>query len=326
MRSTFVWLPPSIAGRVCYGSFSPASRLRICRVLGAINTSELDAIESALLTYQWGSSLLFCWGTTVEKRLWRARTLSGFSQLQLDAGTSNTRPLISMDEHGRANLSVANVTTSATGLGISVDFRRGLTTDPTPARELAKELAVSTTRVRDLEQQQAYVAAPDDGDYVGVSELADAARGGGGGDHERLTSRLKFRREWLPRHGLAAGECRVIQVLGGSMEPTLFDGCSILVNPASRRRTAGRIFVVRTEDGLVLKRAGKDRTGVWQLLSDNPKKQACPTVLWPDEAPVIGEVRRVRRAASGPLRRQRHLGPSLLLNTVVARTRDSLFL
>ena len=121
----------------------------------------------------------------------------------------------------------------------------------------------------------------------------DGAAGGGGAvvDHERITGRVKFRRQWLARHGLPAGECRVIQVLGESMEPTLVDGCSILVNQASRRRRVGRIFVVRTDDGLVVKRAGKDRAGAWQLLSDNSNKQAWPTVPWPDDAPVIGEVK-----------------------------------
>ena len=211
--------------------------------------------------------------------------------MQLAAGTSNTRPLISMVESGRANLSVANLTAAAKALGVSVDFLCGLTTDPSPARQLVKELADSATRVRDLEEQQAYVAPADHGDYVGVSELAGAAGGGAVVDHERITGRVKFRREWLARHCLAAGECRVIQVLGESMEPTLVDRSSILVNQASRRRRVGRIFVVRTDDGLVVKRAAKDRVGAWQLVSDNPNKQAWPTVAWPPDAPVIGEVK-----------------------------------
>ena len=74
------------------------------------------------------------------------------------------------------------------------------------------------------------------------------------------------------------------------MEPTRVDGCSILVNHASRRRRVGRIFVVRTEDGLIVKRAGRDRAGAWQLVSDNPNKKAWPTVPWPVDAPVIGKV------------------------------------
>ena len=126
---------------------------------------------------------------------------------------------------------------------------------------------------------------------MGVCELPGAAGGGAVVEQERVTGRVKFRRRWLARHGLAAGECRVIQVLGESMEPTLVDGCSILVNQAGQRRRVGRIFVVRTEDGLVVKRAGKDRAGAWQLVSDNPNKRAWPTVRWPADAPVIGEVR-----------------------------------
>ena len=39
------------------------------------------------------------------------------------------------------------------------------------------------------------------------------------------------------------------------------------------------------------KRAGKDRTGLWQLVSDNPNKRAWPTLPWPADAPVIGEVK-----------------------------------
>ncbi len=217
--------------------------------------------------------------------------MRGLSQLQLAAGTKATPPLISMVEHGRANLSVANLSAAAKALRVSVDFLCGLTTDPTPARQLAKDLAASGTRVRDLEEQQTYVGAADDSDYVGVSELAGAAGGGAVVEHERITGRVKFRRAWLARHGLAAGECRVIQVLGESMEPTLIDGCSILVNQSSRRRRVGRIFVVRTDDGLVVKRAGKDRADAWQLVSDNPNKHAWPTVAWPADAPVIGEVK-----------------------------------
>lgn len=89
-------------------------------------------------------------------------------------------------------------------------------------------------------------SAADDGDYVGVSQLAGAARGRAAVDHERIIGRVKFRREWLARHGLPAGECRVIQVLRDSIEPTLVDGCSILVNQPRRRRRVGRIFLVRT--------------------------------------------------------------------------------
>ena len=43
--------------------------------------------------------------------------------------------------------------------------------------------------------------------------------------------------------------------------------------------------------GLIVKRAGKSRAGNWQLVSDNPDKQEWPTLRWPNDADVIGEVK-----------------------------------
>ena len=75
------------------------------------------------------------------------------------------------------------------------------------------------------------------------------------------------------------------------MEPTLVDGCSILVNHVSRRRRVGRIFVVRTDDGLIVKRASREAPGAWQLVSDNPDKHVWPNRPWPTDAVIVGEVK-----------------------------------
>ncbi len=227
----------------------------------------------------------------VARRLRKVRTDRGLSQLQLATRLGNTRHLISQVEHGRCGLTMPKLSATAQTLGVSVDYLFGLTDEQTPAHELAHELTAATARVRDLEDQQAHAGITDDGDFVGVSEFATAAGSGAVVDDERIVGRLKFRRDWLDRHGLDARQCRVIQVMGESMEPTLVDGCSILVNFARQRRRAGRIYVVRTEDGLIVKRAGKDRTGAWQFVSDNPNKQTWPTRPWPHDAPMIGEVK-----------------------------------
>ena len=47
---------------------------------------------------------------------------------------------------------------------------------------------------------------------------------------------------------------------------------SILVNHARRHLPLGHIYVVHTEDGFVVQRAGRDPSVVWQLISDNPDK------------------------------------------------------
>ncbi len=231
----------------------------------------------------------------VGTRLRKARELRGISQLQLATRLDSSRHMISMVEHGRSGLSPGNLSSAAQTLGVSTDYLFGLADDPTPAHDLARHLEAAAGCIRDLEDREARAGSRDDGDHVAVCELAAAAGGGAVVDDERIAGHLKFRREWLDRHGLAADECRVVRVLGRSMEPTLIDGCSVLVDRASRRRRTDRIYVVRTDDGLVVKRAGWDGASGWRLVSDNPDKQTWPTLRWPDGAPALGEVRWVGR-------------------------------
>ena len=229
----------------------------------------------------------YCEVSIIGQRLRSARALRAFTQQQLAARTLHTREAISMVERGKSGWSHDKIAAAARALDVSTDYLHGLTDDPRPAKQLLRALHAA----QGVEDPAAPAAAVDDGDYVGVSELASAAGDGAVVDHERIVGRIKFRRAWLARHGLVARNCRVIQVSGESMEPTLVDGCSILVNHASRRRHVGHIFVVRTDDGLVVKRAGRDEGGVWQLVSDNPNKHVWPTRLWPPGAVVIGEVK-----------------------------------
>ena len=125
---------------------------------------------------------------------------------------------------------------------------------------------------------------------VEVVEVAAAAGGGAEVYDETVVGRLWFRDDWLDRHAIDSTQCNVISVRGNSMEPTLPNGCSILVDRSQgrRRRRVGRIFVLRTEDGLVVKRAGKDAEGNWRIESEHP---AWPPVLWSDTTEIIGEVR-----------------------------------
>ena len=223
------------------------------------------------------------------ERLRAARQLRGISQGQLAAKTTTTREAISMVEHGKSGLSFARMAAAARALDVSTDYLYGLTETPTPADRLAHDLAVADPRYA-VDDSHALADPGGDGDYIGVSELSSAAGSGAVVDDERVTGRLKFRQAWLARHGLVARYCRVIHVLGESMEPTLVDGCVILVNRAGRQRRVGRVYVVRTEDGLVVKRAGKDPAGAWQLVSDNPDKRTWPSRPWPPDAEIVGEV------------------------------------
>ena len=224
----------------------------------------------------------------IGQRLRSARSLRGVTQHQLAAKVATSRVAISMVEQGYSRFSVDKLGAAARALDVSSDYLHGLTDDPRPADQLVRALDAAGQGLND---PHARAAAFDDGDYVGVSELASAAGDGAVVDQERVTGRIKFRRAWLTRHGLVARHCRVIQVCGESMEPTLVDGCSILVNHVSRRRRVGRIFVVRTDDGLIVKRASREASGAWQLVSDNPDKHVWPNRPWPTDAVIVGEVK-----------------------------------
>ena len=127
---------------------------------------------------------------------------------------------------------------------------------------------------------------PQGAEPVEVDELAATAGGGAGVSNEKVVDRLWFRRDWLAERGLDSSQCAVIRVNGESMEPLLYEGASILVDRKRRRRIENRIFAVRTDDGLIVKRAGRDGVGKWQLLSQHPSWSPAP---WPADAETIGQ-------------------------------------
>lgn len=126
---------------------------------------------------------------------------------------------------------------------------------------------------------------------VEVRELAAAAGGGAIDLDETVRSYVAFRRNWLDRITDDPTRCTVISVTGDSMEPTLPDGCSILVDFGQHTLKEGRIYVVRLDEGLVVKRSVRVRER-WQLRSDN---QAYPDRPWAEDAAIIGEVKWVGR-------------------------------
>ena len=123
---------------------------------------------------------------------------------------------------------------------------------------------------------------------VRLSEVASAAGVGAEVYDETPIGLLWFRNDWLLSHSIDPEQSNIISVRGASMEPTLPDGCSILVDRKRREPHQGRIYVMRTEEGLVVKRLGLDEEGRWEIRSDSPDWRAMPMSPGTE---VIGEVR-----------------------------------
>ena len=220
------------------------------------------------------------------ERLAASRQRAGLRQVELAValGDRYSQSMISMVETGQRELRADGVMLAARELDVSTDYLYGLTDNPAPAATLA-------AKVSELGDASAVTTDEEDGHSVDVMELDTAAGAGAVVDFERVKDRIRFRQSWLRKHGLVARQCKVIGVKGTSMEPTLTDGCSILIDLNRRSRLVGHIYVARTDDGLIVKRAGKNRAGNWQLVSDNPDKKEWPTLRWRDNAEVIGEVK-----------------------------------
>jgi hypothetical protein len=109
--------------------------------------------------------------------------------------------------------------------------------------------------------QRKVVARPDlvqrAEDYVLIPRLEIGASAGSGtiADDESPLAALAFQSNWV--RSVASGRpeaLSVISVTGDSMLPTLADGDQILVDTADRDRLRDGIYVLRTDDALLVKR------------------------------------------------------------------------
>ena len=167
-------------------------------------------------------------------------------------------------------------------------------------RAVAAELGVTAGSLLDPpptplggggEDEQPSLAALHPG-YRPIRLVTGGTVGGGAAgdaDHAHVAGYVPFRDDWLRKHRLNPGHCSVIEVAGQSMEPTVQHRAVVLVDHQRTLRRHDRLFAVGSEEGDVVKRAWRTREG-WQLMSDNPDKDRFPTVPWPGDSIVRGQV------------------------------------
>ena len=224
-------------------------------------------------------------------RLREARTLRGMSQSELARQIGGSPNQMSMVESGQSGMSTRTLRAAASALNVSADFLLGLIEVPASTRDLVHSVQEKQATILDM-QSGSREFQPSD--YVTYIELMDIRTGAGPGAivyGEGVKAMIEFPEKWLRDRGLKASECRVISVVGESMEPTLADGSQILIDMRSHERRHGRIYVIESDNELVVKRMVRDPETGYLLASDNPDKRAFPTEPWPRGARVIGEVK-----------------------------------
>ena len=130
-----------------------------------------------------------------------------------------------------------------------------------------------------------------DEDYESVRryESEDVRLAAGTGtfaDQEPVAGEVKFRKSWLRDHHLRAKDLFMVDVLGDSMDPTIFDRDAALVDESRRSPLSGKIYALRAADGLLVKRLRK-RDHRWWADSDNEEYEPQPL---DDRARIMGRV------------------------------------
>jgi putative c repressor len=113
-------------------------------------------------------------------------------------------------------------------------------------------------------------ASNDDYYYIPAYEIEASA--GHGAFTEGATTpakHLAFRKDWIHDRRLAPTSLSAIFTRGDSMEPTIPDGATILVDGSRIEPLDGKIYVIRIDDRLWVKRVQWILGGGLRLISDN---------------------------------------------------------
>lgn len=100
---------------------------------------------------------------------------------------------------------------------------------------------------------------------------------------------LAFRKSWIQKNGYDAEKLIALKVIGNSMEPTLHDGDTVVVNTADTVPVDGVVFAVNYEGEPVIKRLTRD-VGTWWLYSDNPDQRKYSRKACDSASIIIGRV------------------------------------
>ncbi|UGQ45094.1 XRE family transcriptional regulator [Massilia endophytica] len=119
-----------------------------------------------------------------------------------------------------------------------------------------------------------FVNVAEDGSphFVQIPKVALQLRAGVTGfrtePDERDGGTTDISKEWIKRKGYDPAQLIAIEVKGESMEPTLYEGDTVVINLADKKPMDNAVFAFNYEGEPVVKRLSRD-AGQWWLLSDN---------------------------------------------------------
>lgn len=113
---------------------------------------------------------------------------------------------------------------------------------------------------------------PEESDFEYIPMYDVEVSAGYGADAYGITepnTYLAFRKDWLKGRSLAVKDLSVVTASGDSMNPTIGNKDSLLVDTSKNNPVDGRIYVIRSSDTLWVKRIQRQLDGTLLLISDN---------------------------------------------------------
>ena len=98
-----------------------------------------------------------------------------------------------------------------------------------------------------------------------------------------------FRKDWIDRRGYIADHLFAVEVMGQSMETSLYENDLVVVNTHDVKLIDGEVYAANYEGELVIKRLIREQ-GFWWLSSDNPDKRRYPNKQCDENCFIIGRI------------------------------------
>lgn len=106
---------------------------------------------------------------------------------------------------------------------------------------------------------------------------------------EETNAPIVFHQDWLRARKLDASRLYALRVEGYDMEPSLYEGDTVVINTEAVKPVEGRVFAIDYEGELLLRRLHRDG-GEWWLRADHFSKTRYPDKRLHDDVLLIGEV------------------------------------
>lgn len=137
------------------------------------------------------------------------------------------------------------------------------------AAEVSLDWLLTGVGNAELNDAQAILIDDDLYCYIPLYDIEASAGHGAINTADEAVKKLAFRKDWLQSKGLYVNNLDAIYARGDSMEPTIPNGATLLIDKTRNYPFDGKIYIIRIGDSIFVKRVQRLINGGIRLISDN---------------------------------------------------------